>query len=494
MSPSGSNSGDDGQAPENMLFLFTDQQRKDSIGAYGNETVATPNLDRLSDGGTRFERAYTPTAICSPARASLVSGVRPTTHGITRNVRADTTLDEEFPCYPQLLRDSGYNVGLVGKWHVGKHPGAFGFDGEHYYGYMHPLEHDDYVAYLDDRDLPRWSDDVVDPYPSTESEYVIGGVDTRPVEASFTYFVAERTIERLESYAEECPERPFYLSSHFFGPHRPYFLPEQYFDMYDLTDVDLPESAVKELFENKPVVQRQRYHKTDLEALSLRQWRKMIAVYWGFVTFIDDQVGRILDVLDECDLVDRTAVVFSSDHGSFVTAHKNVDKGPLMYEDIYNVPMIARGIDYDASTNDEFVSLLDLAPTFLDIAGVEIPDIYEGRSLNDLGDEMTEWRSEITAEFHGLNFPYEQRMLRTDRFKYVLNASDVDELYDLQEDPHELTNKIDNPEYAETRARLERRLGTILEERNDLELPDDEWLYPALSTDYFPKLSEHGDE
>lgn len=490
MPPSDPTTGGDSDSPNNILCIVTDQQRQDSIGAYGNDFVDTPNLDRLASDGTRFDRAYTPTAICSPARASIVTGVSPTTHGITRNLRSGATIDEEFPCYPQLLRDAGYNVGLDGKWHAGKDPGAFGFDGEHYPGFMHPMEHDDYEAYLDEHGFEHWSEDVVEQYPSEDSEYVIGGIDTRPVEASFTYFIAERTIERIEDYADDYPEIPFYIGSHFFGPHRPYFIPEEYFDMYDPDDIHLPESAVKERFENKPTVQEKRYEKTDLENLSVEQWRKILAVYHGYVTFIDDQVGRILDALERRGLTDDTAVLFTTDHGSFVTAHKNLDKGPMMYEDIYNVPMIARGLGIDEDTTDEFSSLLDLAPTFLDLADVDIPDVYEGQSLCDLNRDVDDWRDHIIAEFHGLNFPYEQRMLRTDRYKFVLNAGDVSELYDLEEDPHELTNLISDPDYADVSERLERQLGEILRDRDDPELPEDEWLYPALTPMYYPKADD----
>lgn len=481
-----SDSNGDAQSPANVLCIITDQQRQDSLGAYGNDVVDTPNLDSLAAEGTRFDRAYTPTAICSPARASIVTGVSPTTHGVTRNIRSGTTIDEDFPCYPQLLRDEGYNVGLDGKWHVGKHPREFGFEGEHYPGFMHPLEHDDYVEYLDEHEFDHWSEDVVDQYPSEDAEYVIGGIDTRPIEASFTYFIAERTIERIESYTDDCPETTFYIGSHFFGPHRPYFIPERYFEMYDPDDVHLPESAVKERFENKPTVQRQRYLKTDLESLSVEQWRKIIAIYYGYVNFIDDQIGRILDALEREGVADDTAVLFTSDHGSFVTAHKSLDKGPMMYEDIYNVPLITRGLGIEEDATDAFASLLDLAPTFLDLADVPVPDVYEGRSLLNVGRDADDWRDHIVAEFHGLNFPYEQRMLRTDRYKFVLNAGDVSELYDLDRDPNELVNRVSDSEYADVEERLETRLGVILEEQDDPELPEDKWLYPALTPMYYP--------
>jgi arylsulfatase A-like enzyme len=480
----------DADPPENLLFVFTDQHRQDAIGAYGNDVVETPNLDRLAAEGLRFDRAYTPSAICSPARASVVSGVKPVTHGIHGNVSGSPTLMDDFPCYPRLLRDAGYNVGLAGKWHLGAHPREFGFDGEHYPGYMPPMENDDYEAYLDERGLARWTGAVVgERFPAHTDEYMIGCVDERPVEASFTHFVAERAIERIEAYATETPERPFCLSSHFFGPHRPYLLPEEYFEMYDPGDVRLPESAVKETFDGKPDIARERYGKTDLRELTLREWRRTIALYYGYVSLVDDQIGRILDTLDEHGLGETTTVAFSADHGSFVTAHKNLDKGPLMYEDVYNVPMIVSGLGRSGETTDALVSLLDLAPTFLDAAGVAIPDVYDGRSLFELDGgadgDGEDWRESLTAEFHGLNTPYEQRMIVTDRYKLVRNADDTDELYDLREDPHELHNRIGDGDYASVHDELHRELAAVLADDGD-DFPGEDWLYPARSPFYYP--------
>jgi arylsulfatase A-like enzyme len=451
---------------ENILFLFTDQQRRDSIDAYGCDAVdvETPNLDRLAGEGVAYERAYTPTAICAPARTAVVTGERPHKNGVTRNPEERETVPGDCEFYPQLLRDAGYNVGLTGKWHLGSHPEKFGFDGEHYTGWWMPLKNHDYLSYLDERDLPHFDMEAVrDTFPRGDTSFQSGGIDDRPVEASFTYYLAEQAMEQLRDYAAD--DRPFYQSVHFFGPHNPYYLPEKYFTMYDRADVSLPESAIRETFENKP-----ESHKAQrLDFLETADWRHIIAAYHGWVTFIDDQVGRILDELDRLGLADSTAVFFSSDHGGFVSAHKSHDKGPAMYEDIYNVPLIARNIGQTGHDQEHFVSLLDLAPTFLDIADHPVPSQWDGRSLFDVGNE--DWRTDITAEFHGHKYAYEQRMLRTDRYKLVINEADTAELYDLEEDPHELNNCIKNPEYGDVSKRLFDRLSARLAESGD-KLPD----------------------
>jgi len=447
---------------ENLLFVFTDQQRRDSLGCYGG-AAATPAVDGLAADGVRFERAYTPTAICSPARASVVSGVRPQRHGILRNAGEGTDLASAFPCYPGRLREAGYDAWLAGKWHLGEPPATFGLDGEHYPGWFYPEDHEDYLAYLDARDLPPLTPDRLrDPVPVEDG--LAGALDTRPRAASFTSFVTERAIERIDACA--ASDAPFYGSVHYYGPHNPYYLPEPYWSMYDPAEVALPESAVRETFEGKPWVHRVQRDVSGLDDVPLAEWRRLIAAYRGYVSFIDDELGRLLDALAARGLADSTAVVFASDHGGFVTAHKMHDKGPAMYEDVYRIPLVATGLGAAGRVEDRFASLLDLAPTFLDLAGASIPEAYDGRSLLGLYDDV-DWRSDVLCEFHGHQFPYEQRMLRTDRYKLVLNQHDTAELYDLETDPHEVDNRIADPEYGDVAARLHRRLCERLHDASD---------------------------
>ncbi|MFB6147116.1 MAG: sulfatase-like hydrolase/transferase [Halobacteriaceae archaeon] len=451
----------DPDAVENVVLILTDQQRPDSLGCYGNEWVATPTLDRLAAAGTRFDRAYTPTALCSPARASLLTGVRPHRHGLTRNVSGDVDLAARWPCYPQRLREAGYRVGLSGKLHVGQDPRRVGFHGPSHEGYFYSPDHPDYEAYLAERDLPSMTvDRLRDAFPAGGARFQSGAVDDRPPEAAVTRYVADRAIEQIDAAVDAGD--PFYQSVHFFGPHNPYYLPEEYLRLYDPADVEIPASAIKETFADKPWVHRAQARMSGLHDLPVEAWRRLIAAYHGWVTFIDDQVGRILDALADRGVTDSTAVVFTSDHGAFLTRHKLHDKGPAMYEDVYRVPLLAAGLGLDES-DDRFVSLLDLPPTVLDLAGVDIPSAYDGQSLLDAGD----WRRAITGEFHGHFFGYEQRMLRTDRYKLVVNAYDTDECYDLEADPDELTNLVGDPAHGAEVAALYDELRDRLAARGD---------------------------
>ncbi len=463
----------------NVLFLFTDQHRADTLGCYGNRVCRTPALDGLAAAGTRFDRCYTPTAICTPARATLATGLLPYRHALLanyeRNVGFREELQERHVPFSRHLRDAGYNVGLEGKWHVGREKGPedHGFQGPHYFGWHNPVEHPEYVAYLKERGLPAFgiSEERKGAFPNGQPGNLISGVLDQPVEATFEYFLAERTIERLREYAGDYrqTDRPFYMACHFFGPHLPYLIPREYHDMYDPADVELPPSMA-ETFAGKPRVQRHYSEHWAFDSFTSEEWRKLIAVYWGYVTLIDGQIARVLKEIDDLELRGDTTVVFAADHGEFTGAHRMNDKGPAMYEDIYRIPLIVRepGVA-GGKVEDRFATLTDLTPTFLDLADIPPPPELDGRSLLPLihGEEVSGWPREVIGEFHGHHFPYPQRMIRTDRYKLVVNPADVNELYDLQTDPHELQNRYDRPEFGDVQRELMSRLYGKLKDRGD---------------------------
>ncbi|MFC4009002.1 sulfatase-like hydrolase/transferase [Nonomuraea purpurea] len=465
--------------PSNVLFLMTDQHRVDTLGCYGNPHVSTPHLDALAASGTRFDACFTPSAICTPARASLLTGVLPFRHRLLanyeRNVGYSEELSEEFTPFSRRLRERGYNVGIEGKWHVGRRrgPGEFGFDGAHYPGWHNPVGHPDYLAWLERHGLPEpeISEEVRGVFPNGEPGNLLAGVLHQPAEATFERFLTDRTIERLERYAEDHHRdgRPFFMAVHFYGPHLPYLLPREYLEMYSPDLVELPES-IKETFENKPPVQRRYSEHWTHDTLGEETTRRLVAAYWGYVTLIDEQVGRLTEALERLGLTGSTAVAFTADHGEFTGAHRLHDKGPAMYDDIYRIPGLLRvpGSPGGGSTG-AFVSLVDFTATILDLAGAGPEPDADGRSLVPfaLGEEPAGWREDITAEFHGHHFPYPQRMLRTRRFKLVVNPESVNELYDLEEDPSELTNRYGDPALGEVQSALIGRLYQRLRASGD---------------------------
>lgn len=484
----------------NILFFMTDQHRVDTLGAYGAVAERTPALDRLASEGTRFDRWYTPTAICTPSRVSLLTGQSPFRHKVLANHERNVGYQEDVPLgqftFSEALREVGYNCGLIGKWHAGyeRTLADFGFDGPQFDGWHNSVDHPDYLQYLQERDLPPYaiSDRMRGTLPNGGPGNLLAARLHQPVEATFEYYLAERTIEMLRRYADDYRSgaRPFFLALNFFGPHLPYVLPDEYFDLVDPYSVELPPS-VSETFEGKPAVQANYSAHWSFDTMSAEDSRKLIAVYHGYVTLIDDQIARVMAVVDELGLGESTTVFFTSDHGEFTGSHRLHDKGPAMYEDIYRTAGIVRtpgGVSGQVRT--EFTSLVDCTATILELAGLDPSPAVDSRSLLPLlRGETVPWQEDIVCEFHGHHFPYPQRMLRTDRYKLVVNPDSVNELYDLEVDPHEMHNRYEVVELAEVRRALMRRLYLLLKERGDNFFHWMTSMYEVGELDYDPMMS-----
>lgn len=451
----------------NILLLLTDQQRRDSLGCYGNRICRTPNIDRLAAEGVRFEQAYTNTAICTAVRATLLTGLEPHQHGMLanfeRNIGYPWELPEGLVPFSAYLRDVGYRCGVVGKWHLGvtRGPEDYGFEGIHFPGWDAPKQHPAYRAYLAERGLPEWRvrDEIRGVFPNGKPSLPMAGIYEGPVEGTYPYFLAELTIRRLQEYA--ASGQPFFLRTDFFEPHLPYYLPQEYADLYDPSLVARMPS-MEETFVGKPRVHKWYSLHWAFDTYPWEVWQKVTAMFWANVTLIDEQIGRILKAVEDLGLAENTVVFFSTDHGGFVGAHRLADKGPMMYDDIYRIPLVARWphVTRPGSTCGAMVTLMDLMPTFLEIAGATIPPHVVGRSLVPLlkGQVPADWPEEVYLQFHGHHFPYPQRGIRTRTHKLVVNPPDVNELYDLTDDPHELHNVYEDSRYAEVRRDLLHRL------------------------------------
>lgn len=463
----------------NVLLFMTDQHRVDTLPSYGNQVVSTPALDQIAANGTTFDRFYTPSAICTPARASLFSGTHPFRHGLLVNPErgggAQCEIGEGTPVYPEPLLAAGYNVGHVGKWHIGRDRGPeyYGMDGEHLPGALNPFGHATYVRWLEDKGFPAFA--VTDgvfgaAHNDSGRGHLLAGRLQQPFEATMEAFITEQALTLLRGYAAEykLTGKPFVLTASWFGPHLPYLIPDEFYDMYDPALVELPPSFA-ETFDGKPDVQRRYSEYWSADSFDADQWRKLIAVYWGYVTMIDRCIGRVIEALTELDLWDNTNIIFTADHGEFTGAHRLNDKGPAMYEDIYRIPGLIRSPGAPTQQRSEFASLVDLAATILDMAGLPAMEPSDGRSLLPLvsGKAVDDWPTAIIAEFHGHHFPHSQRMIRDERYKYVFNPESINELYDLDVDPFELHNVYEAPSYRTVRDGLSARLYAELVRRGD---------------------------
>lgn len=463
----------------NSLVILTDQHRVDTIGALGNPNAQTPNIDALAEEGFAFTNAFTPTAICTPARASLLTGKAPFKHRVTANhewnIAYTSDITPDFWSYTQELRDNGYNVGIVGKFHAGEThlPDEFGMDDDSFIGAINPVNNERYQQWLKDNNYPpvKVTDEIRGTLPGNRPGHVIAGRLQQPVEATFERFMTEIALERLRQYAADFKQtgKPFSLDVHYFGPHLPYMIPDEYFDLIDPDCVELPPSFGDSLI-GKPPIQDNYATYWSTSSFSPDEWRKLIAIYWGYVTMIDHEIGILRQELRNLGLDDQTAIYFSADHGEFTGAHRLNDKGPMMYDDIYNIPMLVRipGVSHHGQ-NDSFVSLLDIPATIMDLAHLDVSKVEDGRSFVDLtrGKDVPDWRKDIVLEFHGHHFPLQQRGLRTKEFKLVINPESVNELYDLRTDPYEINNVYTSPIYDKIRFDLCKELHRQLVERGD---------------------------
>jgi choline-sulfatase len=448
----------------NLLFLITDQQRADTIES--QTACQTPNLDSLAAAGTRFSRCYTPSPICSPARATLMTGLLPHSHGMVDNGHTvpsyRASLQPGLAFWPLALQEAGYRTGYFGKWHVERSNRLqnFGFDTYEVEQYQQRLG-----LVTDDRPMePRL---LVQ--QKGYGDFLLYGVCDAAVDTTPEYHLYSDGIRFLHQAAEE-PERPWLLMLSTEAPHDPYIALRDYYDRYDPADIQLPTSFDDDLADRPAIYRRIQRVWQELER---QHFAQATACYYASCTMIDDQIGRILAALDELGMTDNTLIVFASDHGDYLGAHHLFLKGIPAFEEVYRVPLIIKGPGVPAGgLVNEVVSLLDLAPTLVQLTtGGEFP--CQGRSMLPLlaGGEG-DWQSEAYAECHGVRFYYTQRILWRDNHKYVFNGFDEDEFYDLGADPHELHNLSTEAQYLPLIESMAARMWEIIRQTDDFNMAE----------------------
>lgn len=440
-------------------MIFTDQQRWDTLRCYGFDRHS-PASDRLAREGVRFNNAFTTIAICSPARASMLTGTYPHNHGMLNNTHERDAILLDLPdgtqTMSQLLADAGYLCGYVGKWHVGRHktPLDFGFTdllvtgrsaGDYPPPTVEPRSHHDYLR-----------EEGIDPPPGEQDQIVwmlrhngYFAASSRAAcapEATRAAYLAAEARRLLRAYAGQ--DRPFFLRVDFPEPHWPCSVPEPYASMYPPREIP-PWPNFGDDFAGKPATYRQRQRQWAADRLEWRHWADYVSKYLGLTALVEDLIAELLNLLDELGLADRTLVAYTADHGDLAGSHGLFNKGPVMVEEIYHIPLLLRwpGPIAAGKAVDELVLNMDLMPTLLEASGLPIPAGLDARNLMPLlrGDGA-DWPDHVFWEYHGEELGlYTQRGIRTAQHKYVYNANDVDELYDLEADPAELRNRIDDP-------------------------------------------------
>lgn len=440
-------------AQPNILLIVADQHRWDCTGAAGRYPIRTPHLDQLAAEGFFFEQAYTPIPVCGPARQAILSGLAPDGYGGLWNLDfldCPALLPSDH-FYMAALQRAGYHSTLVGKWNVSQRhtPQDFGFS-------RHTNLREEYARAAAKYAGLTWPNGWFG--------------DPSPVELadSRTHLAARAACDQMEAAAKSAS--PWLIRVDFQDPHLPCRPSEPFASMYQPGDM-IPWDSFADSMANKPYIQHQQLVNWQLQDRTWQDWSRTVALYFGMISQIDDAVGLMLGRLADLGLAEDTVVLYTSDHGDLCGGHGLIDKHYVLYDDVIRVPLIVRDPNHSriGQRIRSFVSHLDLGATIADLCRLPDVDPGHGRSMQPLleGREEAD-RDCAVCSANGQQFGlYTQRCIRTADRLYVWNLTDIDELYDLQNDPGQLVNRIDDPDLTADLAMLRQRLYHILKARGD---------------------------
>jgi arylsulfatase A-like enzyme len=457
----------------NILFIMTDDHSYQTISAYSDKLIQTPNLDRISNEGVIFKNSFVGNSICAPSRATLLTGKHTHKSGQINNA---VTFDGSQLTFPKLLQEAGYATALIGKWHLGSDPTGFDYwnilpgQGVYY--------NPDFIEMGKRKQVKGYCTNLT-------TDFGIDWLDKRDKEKPFCLLLhhkaPHRTWEPDTAYLDEFKDQIFPVPENFFDNYegrqaaKEQHLSIRSNDMDLNYDLKLQDEKIKGRFGNIDHTarmndeERERWNahyqpitkdflEQNLEGDDLYLWKyqRYMRDYLACIRSVDENIGRLLDYLDENGLTDNTLVVYTSDQGFYMGEHGWFDKR-FMYEQSLRTPLLMRAPKgYDVKGEiAELVQNIDFAPTFLDFAGVEIPAEIQGVSLKPLlSGEVEQWRDGIY--YHYYEYPNEHSVkrhygIRTDRYKLIHFYFDIDvwELYDLKTDPDEMNNLINSKEHSE---------------------------------------------
>ncbi len=447
---------------KNILVFFVDELRMDMLGCYGNNVVRTPNLDKLAKDSMVFENCYTPTALCSPARASFLTGVYPHKHHVVVNTGEPKwsycqRLDEEIMMIQDWVKEeSDYETAYFGKWHIGPDEELLksGFD------YKKVYDHPSYTNHPG-----SWMGSFTKQ---------MGNGTAGLVDVQLETFPDVQTATMTKSYLRgRKTDRPFLLYCAFPGPHPPWMLPNAFGIRYSPEHIPLWDNRREINSGEKPFYQ-QRLSGISLlstEGSSEEQadalLQELLACEYSYIELIDIMIGQIIYTLKETGQYEDTAIIFTADHGSMSGAHGFTYKGAYMYDEIYRIPLLFKpaGTTCRRQRTSACVNLMDVTASIMHIISGRRQNSpgdqeLDGKSfLTDTLDDVTDGRSFHYAEYYGNDYGnYSARMITDGEWKLVYNFSDKSELYNLESDPGELDNLFYDAGYSNIRQSLIREL------------------------------------
>lgn len=447
---------------KNVVLILADQLRADCVGCYGNALIQTPNIDALAASGVTFRNTFCQHPQCAPSRASFMTGRYPHVNGAVSN---HTAMGESEVTLGEYFREAGYRSVGVGKLHLFAQKERDSFDetaisgGQQSDAESPECLHEDYKQWL--KANGHWE--------AAEAAYAIHGtqaywddfqanVNPIPAQAYIDSWVGDRAVEAIQ---KQDRDQPLFLFVGLPNPHMPFDCPEPYASMYDPADLPIPKTFTESL-NDKPPIQaafKREGRRVNYELMTESKLRKATAYYYGAVTLVDDQVGKIVSALKSEGLYEDTVIAFCSDHGEllghFGMLTKSIDEYPILYDVGLKVPLIVRDPGgSEGTTVDTPVELMDICPTLLDCARQDVAPEIQAMSLKEAvngGDAPS--RAYVYAESGAV------KMIRGDRYKLVHYPGQLyGELYDIAADPDEIHNLYDEAEHEEVRERMTRDL------------------------------------
>lgn len=446
-----------GAKPRNVVFILIDDLRYDALGFMGHPFLKTPHIDALAHGGVHFANAFVTTALCSPSRASILTGQYVHNHKVVDN---NNPAPPGTVFFPQYLQQAGYETAFFGKWHMGggsdePRPGfdrwvSFRGQGRYY------NPNGKYTWNVDGKRVPQRG------YVTDElTEYALDWLDGRDGSKPFFLYLSHKAVHARFEPAER--HKGVYADAEVPTP---------------VTQADTPEN-----YAGKPMWvknQRNSWHGVDFPYHGTLDIKQYYRNYCETLLAVDDSVGRVMDKLKEKGLAENTVVMFMGDNGFLFGEHGLIDKRNA-YEESMRVPLIAHcpALFDEGSTVEGVVANIDIGPTVLELAGLKTPAHMDGRSFLKLatGDmNPKDWRKHLLYEYYWeWNFPHTPTMfaLRGDRYKFIQYHGiwDTDELYDLKNDPHETKNLVRDPKHKKIVRQMRRRLHQIMEETGAMQIP-----------------------
>ncbi len=470
---------DGDERPPNVLFILTDDQRWDCIGLNPDSKVRTPHIDRIGREGVHFRNMFCTTSLCSPSRATILSGLYAHTHGVSNNF---TEYPSDMPTWPAQLQRGGYQTAYIGKYHMGEE------NDDKRPGFDHFVTHKGQGKYFD-------------------TEFRFNGGERRVVKGYYTTVVTDLAEEWIKQREQD---RPWALMVGHKAPHSFYYPEPKHEKAFDHVDVRYPPTAFE--LDDNPAWYKQRldtwhgiygplfdYRKKfpDRSPEAVKDFAAMMRAYWGTILSVDDSVGRLLKLLEERGELDRTLVIFTSDNGILAGEHGMVDKR-TMHEASIRVPLVVRypklTPDGRPRVVDRMVVTTDFAPSILELTGQPALPRSHGRSWKGIamGENDAGWRTDYLYHYnYEKQFPYTPnvRGVRTERWKYIRYPHGDGgpdrhkaELFEIAADPDERRNLIDDPRHAPVVTEMDGRLQRLLKDlgADPDKMPLDEGVQQAL--------------